>query len=585
MADDLVVTLRLAGGRAFIVQNAEAAASVKGVGDAAEVAGKKSAFAAERNFLFGESMYSLRRYAFYGITALGLTGAAVLKMGFDFDEAKSKGVDALESLVGGSRAARTEVARLVSLTHTSGIDLSSLVSATQTMLTFGFSVQQTNAYLEAFANFSGVKGLGATGIETLSELFNRVQGQGFLSGRQLAQLTSLGIPGTKLLTEALHLSPADQYSLIHGQGQVPASVALPAIAEWLNAYAKRQPKTLGQQFEIGKSYLAQITGTLGTPVFNWLDSLAPSLNRTLGRVSAAGEKGGIKGMLAALDPSLTLLHGWQTLTNLLKIAAGTLRSVWEVARPFVAVLALVTSGVLALTTHLGFLRLVLNPLIALYIVSRTQLVLLWAAQKAVAVILGVVRGALILWTLAVKTATAAQWLFNAALDANPIALIVLGVAALAVGIYLLYTRVGWFRTAVNLLWHDLKYTAPLVAGALTLAFGPIGLAVTGLLLIIRYWKEITGFFGSHQLSASELLKQQGSLASTFGVSNVVKSDLAQHITVAQLEKAHAPQAVIDAMEKAVRSGMSGAKLSLHGDGGKKIADVTFAAKQKAQARR
>ena len=55
--------------------------------------------------------------------------------------------------------------------------------------------------------------------------------------------------------------------------------------------------------------------------------------------------------------------------------------------------------------------------------------------------------------LAVKAATAAwtaaQWLLNAALNANPIGLIVLALAAVAAGIYLAYTRSETFRRVVG----------------------------------------------------------------------------------------------------------------------------------------
>jgi hypothetical protein len=56
-------------------------------------------------------------------------------------------------------------------------------------------------------------------------------------------------------------------------------------------------------------------------------------------------------------------------------------------------------------------------------------------------------------SIAVKAATtawtAAQWLLNAALNANPIGLVVVALAALAAGIYLAYTRSETFRNIVD----------------------------------------------------------------------------------------------------------------------------------------
>lgn len=52
-------------------------------------------------------------------------------------------------------------------------------------------------------------------------------------------------------------------------------------------------------------------------------------------------------------------------------------------------------------------------------------------------------------TAARKAAVAVQWLLNAAMNANPITLIVVGIAALAAGFVLAYTKVGWFHNAVD----------------------------------------------------------------------------------------------------------------------------------------
>lgn len=57
---------------------------------------------------------------------------------------------------------------------------------------------------------------------------------------------------------------------------------------------------------------------------------------------------------------------------------------------------------------------------------------------------------------ATKTWTAVQWLLNAALDANPIALVVIAVAALTAGIILAYQKSDTFRAAVDKLFDLLK---------------------------------------------------------------------------------------------------------------------------------
>jgi hypothetical protein len=89
-----------------------------------------------------------------------------------------------------------------------------------------------------------------------------------------------------------------------------------------------------------------------------------------------------------------------------------------------------------------------------------------------------------------RVAAGAQWLLNAALAANPIGLIVIGIAALAAGFVLAYKKIGWFRDGVNAVWTFVKTHWPLLLAILT---GPIGLAV---LMIVRNWDRIKNAAGS-----------------------------------------------------------------------------------------
>ncbi|HWI43270.1 MAG TPA: hypothetical protein VNS81_06590 [Nocardioides sp.] len=116
-----------------------------------------------------------------------------------------------------------------------------------------------------------------------------------------------------------------------------------------------------------------------------------------------------------------------------------------------------------------------------------------------------------------KAWAAVQWLLNAAMSANPIALVVIAIAALAIGLVIAYKKSETFRKIVNAAFGAVKATASAVAGFFTnkvpaafnkistaagkvlgwvkgnwpkiLAFltGPIGIAV---LLITKNWGKI-----------------------------------------------------------------------------------------------
>jgi hypothetical protein len=94
------------------------------------------------------------------------------------------------------------------------------------------------------------------------------------------------------------------------------------------------------------------------------------------------------------------------------------------------------------------------------------------------------------WRAGTLAATAAQLGFNVALWTSPITWFVIGIAAIAIGFYLLYTRVEWFRNAVDATWNWIKDHWPLLLAILT---GPIGIAVG---LIIMKWDAIKEGFGA-----------------------------------------------------------------------------------------
>ena len=62
----------------------------------------------------------------------------------------------------------------------------------------------------------------------------------------------------------------------------------------------------------------------------------------------------------------------------------------------------------------------------------------------------------------IKIITAAQWLWNAALTANPIGLIIVGIAALGAGLVWAYNKFEGFRAVVDTVWTGLKTVCPIL---------------------------------------------------------------------------------------------------------------------------
>lgn len=96
-----------------------------------------------------------------------------------------------------------------------------------------------------------------------------------------------------------------------------------------------------------------------------------------------------------------------------------------------------------------------------------------------------------LWLVGTKLVTGAQWLLNAALNANPITLVVIAIVALAAGFFLAYKKIGFFHTAVDKAWQLLQSGFHWVAAhwplLLVILTGPIGLAID---IIVKHFQSI-----------------------------------------------------------------------------------------------
>jgi hypothetical protein len=114
----------------------------------------------------------------------------------------------------------------------------------------------------------------------------------------------------------------------------------------------------------------------------------------------------------------------------------------------------------------------------------------WAVQKVVAFVKWVKALWLItkLQMIATKAWAGAQWLLNAAMDANPIGLIIIGVMALAAIAAVVVTRWTQVRSFFVGVWGWIKTHWPML---LPVLFGSFGLAA---MEIIENWSGIVRFF-------------------------------------------------------------------------------------------
>lgn len=101
----------------------------------------------------------------------------------------------------------------------------------------------------------------------------------------------------------------------------------------------------------------------------------------------------------------------------------------------------------------GMTMLVLSPILAG--------VAMWANWNTIAFGLWAVK--FYAWTIATKVATAAQWLFNAAMWANPITWIIAAILAMVIALVALYMKVDKVRGFIWALWESIKELGSIIA--------------------------------------------------------------------------------------------------------------------------
>jgi hypothetical protein len=103
------------------------------------------------------------------------------------------------------------------------------------------------------------------------------------------------------------------------------------------------------------------------------------------------------------------------------------------------------------------------------------------------------RTAMVASAVATGIATAAQWLWNAAMTANPIGIIIVAIAALVAGIIWVATQTTWFQTIWEYVWGAIVAYVEWVVGNYQKA---IGVVVAGFEWLVTQIRKVPGLIGS-----------------------------------------------------------------------------------------
>jgi tape measure domain-containing protein len=480
VADDFIaIRISLQDARKFMVEAQADAAAVREIGTAAETTGRSMDRSNKRNFLYQQGLFTLRRSLYAGTLALGAMGTAALIMGFKFNSSMEQNTVAMTHFLHSSSAATHELNSLFQLAATTPFEFTQVSDAAKRFLAFGFTVQQTNAYLRVLADTASGVGGGADTINRIVLAVGQMQAKGRVMGQELLQLEEVGIPALEILQKQLGLTD-DQLVRIGDQG-LKASVAIPALMKGLQeqfgGLSDQQAKTFAGQLSTMHDYASQIFGTMTKPLYDHLRTETfPAINETLQAMNKGFKDNGMQGAFDALERSHA--PGWLKTTARIAYNLGIIikdslipsltgfKTTLIVLAPFIWGIdkALGIAADHTTATKWAIDALVVAILIAkgpmLFMAIQLKAQAFWAAIAAFGydlmwASLLIVNTVMDLYTAATLAAAAAWLWLNIAMYLNPIFIIAGIILAVIVVLAVLYWKWDWFHKKVDLVGHAL----------------------------------------------------------------------------------------------------------------------------------
>jgi tape measure domain-containing protein len=384
-------------------------------------------------------------------------------------------------MLGSAQRARSFLGELQGFAAKTPFEFPELVRASQRMIAFGFSSKQVIPTLTAIGDAAAGLGVGAEGVDRIVGAIGQMQAKGKVQSEELLQLTEVGVPALRILANQFGVSTQKMQEMVTA-GAVPASKAIPAL---LAGISKGTKGAAGQTTAFAGLMQRQSTTLIGV----W-SNFVDVANRRLGQLVAPAlpfVKRALSGLTALMTSgirsafsgagtsrTLTAVRGLGTsiarfvttsllpsLRNLATALTPTLRAVGSLAAsivvPALRAIGWVLTGVVgpALLSVTGLFARHKIALQGVLTVIGAGLAAYAALKVPMLVMTAIVRGVVIvtrLWA-------AAQALLNLALNANPIGLVVIALAALVAGLVFTYRHSQTFRTIVQAAWQGIVAVA------------------------------------------------------------------------------------------------------------------------------
>lgn len=309
--------------------------------------------------------------------------------------------------------------------------------------------------LTKFGDMGSAFGIQEDSLKEMVRQYAQVQQAQVAYTEDLNILQDRGIPIFKALGEVMGV-PVSQVKKLASEGKVTADVynkAIDSIASHTKGAMEGQSQTFNGMMSTLEDNLSVLWGYLAQDWFEGikgsLSSFLPKFEEFVKLVGTDGLSGAVSKTIPELSPLVEMLSNLGNIMHTVVIPALFKFGLW--CSQHINIIA-------ALVITLGTLNLVIKGVLA----AERIILFIQSFKKAIIAIKE--------FEILTKLATAAQWLFNAALSANPIGLVIIGLVALIAGLVYLWNTSEGFRNFWINAWESIKNTCSIAIDGISKFF-------------------------------------------------------------------------------------------------------------------
>lgn len=460
-----------------------------------------------------------------GTAVVGLAQTAGM-MGINTAKANEQSAIGFKVMLGSAEKAKKFMDELMTFSAKTPFELPQLREAASKLLSTGVEAKRIIPIMTVLGDATSAKGYGADAIQRAVYALQQMSTAGRATGQDMMQLTQAGIPIWEALAASLHKS-IPEIKKMGEQGKLSAEDVMTAIESGAGAGLQKvkgmmdeQSMTLQGMMSTFKDVVGQSLGKMMEPAVksikdalpgltsmmdNLLTSIAPTINGVVGSTLQAlvdllpaiepliiGFGGLFTSMMAAIAPFIPMLV--EQVTSLAPVFTSLSQLVAVFAE---AIMPVAMIWFPALATAVGLAAGLFSALSTFVIENKDAFIVLggaigaiWVTMQAIAAY-GKIIAFFKLMTSAEKMATIQTWLFNSALYANPIGLLVAAIVGLIAAVVLMWMKFDWFQRGIKGIWNTIVSTVQ-VAINLLLGYWEfwINKFIDGVNLIIKGWNKI-----------------------------------------------------------------------------------------------